>query len=45
VEVGEEDVADLKAKFLGVGQVVLDIANSTGIIVDPQCPSSTVSES
>jgi hypothetical protein len=26
VEVGEEDVADLKAKFLGVGQVLLDIA-------------------
>ena len=26
VEVGEEDVADLKAKFLGVGQVLLDVA-------------------
>ena len=26
VEVGEEDVADLEAKFLGVGQVLLDVA-------------------
>ena len=26
VEVGEEDVADLQAEFLGVGQVLLDIA-------------------
>ena len=26
VEVGEEDVADLEAEFLGVGQVLLDVA-------------------
>ena len=26
MEVGEEDMADLKAKFFGVGQVLLDIA-------------------
>src|SRR6266700_2334159 len=26
VKVGKEDVADLEAKFLGIGQVLLDIA-------------------
>ena len=26
VEVGEEDMADLEAKFFGVGQILLDVA-------------------